>query len=159
MTDTVYFRRFPYGWISPRFPQRIALTGPDDPNAPRLLPSGLAMQQPEPPPFLDDEEGGLDIRRYIAALLRHKWLILGLGVGGLSAGAAVSEIVKPVYEVQATIQIDLINQSPSAASPIRESQLLQNRGWLDLVRSFAVLEEVVRRRRLYLEHSGADDLR
>ena len=119
------------------------MTGPDDLNAPRLLPSGVAMQPPEPPPYLDEEGGGVDFRRYLAALLRHKWLIVGLSLAGVAVGAVVAEAVKPIYQVQATIQIDLINQSPAASSPIRESQLLQNRGWLDLVRSFAVLEEVV----------------
>ena len=117
------------------------------------------MQPPEPPPYLDEEGGGVDFRRYLAALLRHKWLIVGLSLAGVAVGAVVAEAVKPIYQVQATIQIDLINQSPAASSPIRESQLLQNRGWLDLVRSFAVLEEVVRRRRLYLEHAGAEDFR
>lgn len=116
-----------------------------------LLPAGPQSQAPEPPPFLEEEEGGIDLRRYIAALLRHKWLIVGLGAVGLAAGAALTQVVKPVYEVQATIQIDLINQSAAAQSPIRAEQLLQNRGWLELMRSFRVLDEVVRRRQLYLE--------
>lgn len=122
----------------------------DFPPQPLML-TGAQMQAPEPPPYLDEEEGGVDFRRYIAALLRHKWLIVGLGAVGLAAGAAVTRVVKPIYEVQATIQIDLINQSAAAASPIRTDQLLQNRGWLDLVRSFRVLDEVVKRRQLYLE--------
>ena len=118
-----------------------------------LMLAGPQTQAPEPPPYLEDEEGGLDLRRYIAALLRHKWLIAGLGVLGLAAGAALTTVVKPVYEVQATIQIDLVIQSAAAASPIRTDQLLQNRGWLELVRSFRVLDEVVTRRQLYLELS------
>ncbi len=124
-----------------------------------LMLAGPQTQAPEPPPYLEEEEGGVDIRRYIAALLRHKWLIVGLGVLGLAAGAAVTRVVKPIYEVQATIQIDLINQSAAAASPIRSDQLLQNRGWLELVRSFRVLDEVVRRRRLYLEVPTAAERR
>ncbi|MCE9602547.1 MAG: AAA family ATPase [Gemmatimonadetes bacterium] len=128
----------------------------DHPPQQLLLP-GSQMQSPEPPPYLEEEEGGIDIRRYIAALLRHKWLIAGLGVLGLSAGAALTRVVKPIYEVQATIQIDLMSQSAAAASPIRTDALLQNRGWLELVRSFRVLDEVVRRRQLYLELSTEAD--
>ncbi len=118
------------------------------------LPSGIPFAAPEPPPYLEEEEGGVDLRRYMSALLRHKWLIVGLGAVGLAAGLALTKVVKPVYEVQATIQIDLINQRAEAASPIRSDQLLQNRGWLELIRSFRVLDEVVRRRQLYLELSS-----
>ena len=124
-----------------------------------LMLAGPQTQAPEPPPFLEEEEGGLDVRRYIAALLRHKWLIIGLGALGLAAGAAVTRVVKPIYEVQATIQIDLISRSAAAASPIRNDQLLENRGWLELVRSFRVLDEVVRRRQLYLEMQLESDRR
>ena len=53
--------------------------------------------------------------------------------------------------------IDLISQA--AASPIRTDQLMQNRGWLELVRSFRVLDEVVSRRQLYLEMPVAADRR
>ena len=126
---------------------------------PPLMLSGGQLREPPPPPYLDEEEGGVDFRRYFAALLRHKWLIMGLGAVGLATGAALTRVVKPVYQVQATIQIDLVNQSAAAASPIRSDQLLQNRGWLELVRSFRVLDEVVRRRQLYLELATEEERR
>ena len=130
----------------------------DFPPQPLMLPVAQ-MQAPEQPPYFDDEEGSVDFRRYIAALLRHKWLILGLGAVGLAAGAALTRVVKPIYEVQATIQIDLISQAAAAASPIRTDQLMQNRGWLELVKSFRVLDEVVTRRQLYLEMPTAAERR
>lgn len=139
--------------------QRIMPNGSSEFPSQNYLPAAVPMQAPEPPPYLEEEEGGIDLRRYISALLRHKWLIMGLSAVGLAAGAAVTRVVKPVYEVQATIQIDLINQSPAASSPIRAEQLLQNRGWTELIRSFRVLDEVVRRRQLYLEVPGAAERR
>lgn len=103
-----------------------------------------------------DEEEGLDIGRYVAALLRYKWLIVGLAVLGLAAGAGVSRIVKPVYEAQATISIDVASRT-APQSPIRNAQLLESRAWLDLLRSFQILDEVVRRRHLFIQTERAAD--
>lgn len=110
-------------------------------------------------PYLEEEAGGIDLRRYVAAVFRHKWLILGMSALGLAAGAALTRVVKPVYAVQATIQIALVSRSAAAASPIRTDQTLENRGWVDLVRSFTVLDEVVRRRQLYLEVQESEQRR
>lgn len=134
-------------------------TGSDD-----LLPAPLTDQTsapfaPDAPSDYrpEDEEGGIDLRRYISALLRHKWLIVGLGLAGLGAGVGVSRIVKPVYDAQATIQIDGASRSSMQASPIQNTQLLESRAWIDLMRSFRVLDEVVRRQRLFIETEHAAD--
>lgn len=117
-----------------------------------------------PPPgdgggdFGSDGEGGIDFRRYLAAVIRQKWLILALGVLGFGAGVGASRIIKPSFDAQATIQIEgsgsaAVNQT----SPIRNTPMLESRGWLELLRSFTVLDEVVRRRRLFVEVSASEN--
>jgi tyrosine-protein kinase Etk/Wzc len=99
----------------------------------------------------EEDEGGADLGRYLDALLRRKWLIVGLSVFGLAAGVGLSRIIEPVYEAQATIHIETTPRGqPQAASPIRTGQLFESRAWIELMRSFTVLDEVVRRQRLYL---------
>ena len=132
--------------------------GPNDllpatmPDA-RILGDGQQATYELPP---DEEESGLDFGRYVAALLRYKWLIAGLGILGLMAGFGVSRLVKPVYEAQATIAIDIASRN-AQPSPIRNAQLLESRAWLDLLRSFQVLDEVVRRRHLFIHTEQAGD--
>ncbi len=108
-------------------------------------------------PFLEEDGGGVDIRRYLSALLRQRWLILGLGLVGLAAGAGLARVVKPSYEAQATIHIDVTSRNAAQSSPIRANQLLESRAWIDLLRSFEVMDEVVRRRRLFIEPETAAD--
>lgn len=109
--------------------------------------------------YLDEEGGGVDVRRYLSVLLRHKWMILALSALGLAGGVYVSRLVKPAYVTQATIQIDIVNRNAVQSSPIRETQLLEARGWLDLLKSFRVLDEVVSRRRLFVEYSDPTESR
>ena len=104
----------------------------------------------EAPYDFEPEEEGVDIRRYLSALLRYKWLILALGILGLAAGFGVSKLIRPVYEAQATISIDVASRD-GQSSPIHNVQLLRSRAWVDLLRSFQVLDEVVRRRRLFIQ--------
>lgn len=124
------------------------------------------MPDPGMPPessrdFLDEEEGGIDFRRYIAALLRYKWMILGLGILGFAAGVGLSKLVKPAYEAQATIQIEAAgrNQQGGQSGPLRSTAILSDRAWIELIRSYRVLDEVVKRRRLFVEYSSPDEAR
>ena len=134
------------------------------PNGPNeSLPVALAASQP--PRFADEREfeyppeddGGLDFRRYLFAILRHKWMILGLAVLGFGAGVGVSRIVKPMFATQATVQIETAPRGGGPASPVRNTPLLESRGWLELMRSFFVLDEVVQRRRLFIETAEPAD--
>jgi succinoglycan biosynthesis transport protein ExoP len=110
--------------------------------------------------MLDDEEGGLDIRRYLTALYRHKWMILGLGATGLALGFAASRFIEPQYEAVVSMQVDLITRSAQQTTPIRTTQLMETpRGWTDLLRSYSVLDEVVSRRRLFIETDIAAEAR
>lgn len=128
------------------------------------LPVALAASAPParyaPDPEFDyppEDEGGLDLRRYLAAVLRHKWMIVGLGALGLGAGVGVSRLIKPLYVTQATVQIEGARRNSNQESPVRNTPLLESRGWLELMRSFLVLDEVVQRRRLFIEPAQPSD--
>lgn len=107
-------------------------------------------------PHPDDEETGIDFRRYLSALLRHKWLIVAFTVAGTLAGIAGSMFVKPVYEARAAVQLPSPGrqwqQNPTGSAP-----LVDGLGWVELVRSFQVLDEVIRKRKSYLELSIRSD--
>ncbi|HKI94207.1 MAG TPA: polysaccharide biosynthesis tyrosine autokinase [Gemmatimonadales bacterium] len=108
----------------------------------------------------DESEGGANWRRYVAAVLRYKWLVLTITVLGIGAGVAGSRFLKPVYTAQATIWV----QSPARGGggqaqqgPIRPEQLLEQSGWTDLLRSYQVLDDVVRQMHLYVSFKSAGD--
>ncbi len=106
---------------------------------------------------IDDEEGGgIDLRRYLSALIRYKWLIVGLILAGLAAGVVGSMFVKPQYEARAAVQLPSAGrqwqQNPTGSAP-----LVDGLGWVELVRSFQVLDEVIRKRRAYLHLENLGD--
>ena len=107
--------------------------------------------------FDDGEDRGPDIRRYLSALLRFKWVVLGLTLAGLIGGGAASMLVKPVYEAQAAVQVPVPGARFMSGTPITSAPIVEGLGWLELVRSFAVLDEVVRRRKMYLELGSPAD--
>jgi len=92
-------------------------------------------------------------RRYWRSIRRHKWLVLGVTLLGTVAGVVLAIFVlKPSYAARATVWI----QVPAARlgrdpGPIWSGQLPISSGWLDLLRTNIVLEDVVRRERLYLD--------
>ncbi len=101
------------------------------------------------------DEGGSRIpwARYFAALRRYKWLIAAVIIAGTSAGVFIGRRLSPVYVVQATI---LVEGAPDPRGPVRPEGVLERQGWIELLRSFAVLDTVVARERLYVESSVRD---
>jgi tyrosine-protein kinase Etk/Wzc len=99
-----------------------------------------------------DEDQPVNYRRYVAAVLRHKWLLALLAILGLGAGIVLARYAPKQYIAQATIWIEIARRdSRTDRGPIQQEQLLDWSSWTDLLRSFVVLDEVVRRERLYLE--------
>ena len=112
-----------------------------------VLPSG--------PPVAGD---GLNLTRLISAARRYKWLILVLTLAGLGGGVLATRFVVPSYAVGATIFIETPSTGRQGA-PIQGDELLEGRGWVQLLQSYAVLDPVVEQRRLYLAGaSGKDSL-
>jgi capsular exopolysaccharide synthesis family protein len=127
----------------------------------RLVPSGPPhdsrfpyREVPQPlagPPVAPfEEQRGIPWARSIAALKRFKWLVLGITVVGSAAGFAATRLLQPEYEVDATIWISSETGQARNAGPIRSAELLNNLSWPELVSSFAILDNVARKERLYL---------
>jgi uncharacterized protein involved in exopolysaccharide biosynthesis len=105
-------------------------------------------------PFEDDIDRPFDWRRLASAVLRHKWLLVAATtVGFVGAGFAWAN-VEPRYSSEGNLWIQVENRSSNVGdvSPIRQSGLLANNAWVELVRSFAVLDPVVVEQRLYLTY-------
>ncbi len=66
---------------------------------------------------------------------------------------------RPTYVAQATVWIDVPDnrREPDRAGPIRPGGLLSSDAWIDLLRSYVVLDQVVREQSLYLELTAIDD--
>jgi capsular exopolysaccharide synthesis family protein len=104
------------------------------------------------------EEGGLDWRRYVAALLRYKWLVAAVTVLGTAGGVFATRFVQPIYVAEATILVPERVQGGRGAGPVQPDVLFQTFGWVELIKtSFIVLDNVVRDLRLYVRTESPDD--
>jgi succinoglycan biosynthesis transport protein ExoP len=110
---------------------------------------GPVAQFSAPQPEEFDE--GPDWRRAFAAIRRHATLVIGIIVLGSAATIFVARRISPQYRAVAKIWIASQNEVQGRGAqlgPIRQDQLLQWESWVDLLRSFAVLDPVVRELRL-----------
>jgi capsular exopolysaccharide synthesis family protein len=103
-----------------------------------------------------------DWARVFAAARRYKLLVASVTVVGALTGLVIGKFLKPVYEAQATIWIQAADQDRDRGrgdqGPIQSAQLLgTSGGWLDLIRSHVVLNDVVRQARLYLAPKSLAD--
>jgi polysaccharide biosynthesis transport protein len=83
----------------------------------------------------------------MAALKRYKWLIIAMVAVGSVAGVLALRFVHPKYEVSARV---MIAEPPDPRGPIRSGQVLNEAAWRELLTSFAILDPVARRLRLYV---------
>jgi capsular exopolysaccharide synthesis family protein len=110
-------------------------------RAPMLDSIGIAPEEP------------LDWRRHMAATWRHRWWILGVTVLGTIGGALAARFFPARYQAQATIWIQSAeprNGGNTARGPIGSNQLFEAYAWVNLLRSYVVLDEVARELRWYL---------
>ena len=103
------------------------------------------------------EPQGNPLRRYLTALQRYKWIVLGVVALGTAAGAYATRFVKPEYKVSSTIWIQSEMSGSAGTGPIRSAELLQSSAWVELLRSYTVLDYVVREERLYLRPGSSAD--
>jgi len=124
------------------------------------------MVPPSPPPATTgwggpESEGGVDWRRVFSAVMRFKWLICAVTVLGTVAGFGLARFVKPQYGAQATIWIDATERErwgqAQDRGPIRQGQLLDPQSWVDLLKSYVVLDTVVREQRLFVSAKSRAD--
>lgn len=102
--------------------------------------------------MLEPEPEGLDLRRYLYALVRYRWLLVSAVLLGL-AGAAVAWRVGEVrYTARGNLWIEVDRQQNAGdVTPIRQSGLLQANAWIELMRSYTVLDSVAVSEHLYVE--------
>jgi capsular exopolysaccharide synthesis family protein len=102
------------------------------------------------------EPQGVPWARYIDALKRHTPLIIAIVMAGSALGFLAARRVRPVYDVQSTVWI-ASGLSPQSG-PIRPQQLLPAASWVELLRSYSIVEQVVRNLRLNVSYKPADSV-
>jgi len=117
------------------------------PYLPQEVPGPVAAPEPEPGP---------NLLRIVSALKRFKWLLLGLTAAGLAGGVLATRIIRPEYQVSATIWIETASEDRTGG-PIQGDRLLRSRAWVELLRAYKVLDPVVRQQRLYLSAAAGPD--
>src|SRR6185503_8101139 len=66
-------------------------------------------------------------------------------------GTAGARLIKPEYEVRATVWIVTEpREGANRAGPIRSNELLNSVAWIELFRSYRIVDEVVRKLALYV---------
>jgi capsular exopolysaccharide synthesis family protein len=112
------------------------------------------------PPQGEGYDEGPDWRRAFAAIRRHLTLVIAIIAVGSAAAVFVARRLSPQYRVVARIWIASQNEVQGRGAqlgPIRQDQLLQWESWVDLLRSYAILDPVVRDLRLNVMPVSPDD--
>src|SRR3989475_3511923 len=122
----------------------------------------VALRRAIPPqPSSLPEESGLDWRRIASAVSRFKWVVIFMVALGLGAALGATRVLRPVYRAQSNVWVDVPNRRGDAATdargPIRQGALLDADAWVELLRSYVVLDQVVRDLRLYVEVKRPSD--
>ena len=128
---------------------------PSDPNSglpTNYQPGGSwGLQQSAAP---ETSSLGEQVTRFSSAIRRYKWLILAVVAVGSSAGFGLTRLVAPKYTVNGSI---VIRRNVTGTGPITSPGLISDPGsWLQLTRSFIVLDKVVQRLGLYVSTSSND---
>lgn len=100
------------------------------------------------PPGPPQSNLGEQLTRVKSAIWRFKWLILVIVAVGSSAGFALTQLVAPKYSVIGSI---LIRKNQQGTGPVSAPGLINDpSSWVELIRSFMVLDQVVQRLGLYV---------
>src|SRR5438034_57811 len=132
-------------------PNRIART-PATPGT-GVAPWTLPPTGPRPAP---------EWQRYLDAALRFKWVVLGATLGCTALGVFIAIRSTPTYVARATVWVQVPIRPARDEGPIWSGQLPISSGWMDLLQSYAVLDDVVRGLHLYVapvEPGDSDALR
>jgi capsular exopolysaccharide synthesis family protein len=101
---------------------------------------------PPPPP---QEQS--DWQRYFNSVMRHKWLVLAVTLIGTAIGIVGTRFLDPRYAAKAILWVDVaVGRDRGFQSQDPAAPTLDSRGWEELVVSNAVLDTVVKARRLFL---------
>jgi succinoglycan biosynthesis transport protein ExoP len=89
--------------------------------------------------------------RYLSALRRYAWAIVAITVAGGILGVFVARHVPSRYEAYATVWINAETPQSRTTGPIRAERLLNASSWPELLGSFAILDSVALKMRLYVK--------
>lgn len=90
------------------------------------------------------------VRRLLAIARRYKWIMLAIVAVGTALGVAATRLLTPSYVVHATVWISNEADVEQTRGPIRASELLSTSAFVELLRSFAIVDPVVEKLALYL---------
>ncbi len=104
------------------------------------------------------ESEGIQWSRYIDAIWRHSLLIIAVALMGSVIGLYAARRVRPVYDADVTIWVNTTPNGAQLSGPIRQPQLLTSVSWVELLRSFAIVDPIVRELKLNVGYAPADSL-
>ncbi len=113
----------------------------------------VRSRQPAPPSAVTLKR----LQRYLAVMGRYKWMIIAVVAVAAGGGILATRLVRPAYEVNATLWISAETARRQDRGPIRGQELVDASGWVELLRSAALSENVVRQLGLYLRPSALGD--
>ena len=140
---------------APQFPSNLPVEPNRDPtsvaHAQNYLPT-WSQQAPQ-------DEPGISWSRYLSALKRYKWLILIVALAGTGIGFGVTQFMAPAYQTTGKIWIseDGGRTGSGPQGPIQGQALVTPGAWADLLKSSAIMDNVVRKLSLYLWPLSAKD--
>jgi polysaccharide biosynthesis transport protein len=111
--------------------------------------AGDSYGAPEPPKQ--------SLERPLAAIRRYKWLMVAVVALATIAGVVGSNFITPMYEVRATVWIESKVAIDRNSGPIQSAQLLQSNAWTELLKSFRIVDAVVRKQVLYVIPSNPEE--
>ncbi len=97
------------------------------------------------------------VARLAGAIKRHRWWVLAFLVIGGIGGFVTTRFVKPLYEVQANIFLRGDSKRFGGGGPGQAQELISQQGWIELLNSFEVTDQVVRRVGLFVEAESPKD--
>ena len=110
---------------------------------------------------VEDDHGNAaaKLARYWAAIKRFWWLVAGLTTFGTIVGVVATRFIDPVYEAHGAVWISDVspNGGGGGGGPFRAPELLPNGSWIELIRSFAVVDRVVTKEHLFLSKTSWRD--
>ena len=114
----------------------------------------MASLAPAPAPIIARSP----LERPIAAVRRYKWLLIAIVLVATAFGYVATKFFKPEYEVRASILISAESPMSEKTGPIRSEALLDANDWVQLFKSFAIADAVVRKLSLFLQPDVRSDI-
>lgn len=123
------------------------------PASPHLPPDGVLGTTE----YVAPAQARNPLERPLAALRRYKWVIICSAIASFVLGIVGWRFAKPEYNARATLWVASETPSRLDNGPIRAGELLNQLSWVELFRSFRIVDDVVRKLNLYLEPDEAAD--